>query len=217
MEEERDKGTDCENRKRCAADITCDDERKAKDETGNDAVAGAQTVDAVNEVYGIDDSHARKDGQRDSEPIWNCINAPQTMEVVDGVIVTVDQKQDNDDLDDESYLWSQSDDIVHCSDIEHYDHSADHGEQIGNIMDHACSRQSHRHTEEDSYSAENRYGYSLQLSCIRIINYVLELCNPQNSLEYPPRGKQGHDEERDVVKNQFHRYVLKCVFSFRFK
>ena len=98
----------------------------------------ASCVYPVNEVYGIDDTYACKDRQRDGYPPRDCVNSPQTMEIVDGVVVTVDEKQHDENLDDESGLRSQSDDIVHYSDIEHYDHNAYHGEHIGYIVNQTC-------------------------------------------------------------------------------
>ena len=99
-------------------------EKYAEDGADEDAVARAQSVHPVDQVDGVDDAHAGKDGQTYGKPFRQPADAPQSVEVVYAVSRIVHQRKDCKDLYEYPKTGRQPQYVIHDSDIQHHRHDA---------------------------------------------------------------------------------------------
>ena len=170
-------------------------EHAAENQAAHYAEAAAEAVHPIDHVDGIDYSHPGENGQGHGKPPAERPDAPQSMETVDAASSGIDQPQDSQDLDYETGLRSESDDIVDSPGVEHHDHRTKdrrHGfkdrsgqDEIGRCAGKGPGSQ----PEEHGNPSQDRHRQLLQLAGIRVVNYHFLLRDLQD-LEINPLDRQ---------------------------
>lgn len=178
--------------------ITHIPEHHPKEQACQDAVARREAVYPVDQVDGIDDAHGRKDRQRNSHPLRDLIEAPQPVEVIQGVSSDENQQQNRADLDQEPQDRRKIEDVIHRAGIEHNHHRDDDDEEFGAVASYTGTAQPDDQSEEDGNTAQNGSRPTLQFAGIRIVDDVLVEGDPHQT-RMDPMDAQNSDQKREDV------------------
>lgn len=173
-------------------------EHHTEEKARQDAVARREAVYPVDQVDGIDDAHGRKDRQRNGHPLRNLIEAPQSVEVIQGVSSDENQQQNRADLDQEPQRRRKIEDVIHRAGIEHDHHRNDDDEELGAVAGYTGTTQSDNRSEEDGNTAQNGSRPTLQFAGIRIVDDVLVEGDPHQT-RMDPMDAQNSDQKREDV------------------
>ena len=112
------KGGKCNHR----IDIFMDDDKQNPVEKhGNAAEAGGKSVDAVNQVDGVDDKHHGKEGERIANPLGDCIDEKDAVQTVNPE-PSANHEEASDNLCDELCFVADTNQVVgHTHQIENHD------------------------------------------------------------------------------------------------
>lgn len=200
VEEERNQRTGRHNGQDHHHPIPHIPEHHAEKQARQNAVARRKAIHSVNQVDGVDDPHGRKDRQRNSHPLWNLINTPQSVEIVQSVPSDKDQQQHRSDLDQKAKARREIQNVIHRSGIEHDHHRHDDDEQVGTVATKACTPQTDDRPEEDGDSTQHGCRSALQLAGVGVVHDVLVEGNPHKP-RMDPADAQQSDQKREEVKH----------------
>lgn len=178
--------------------ITHIPEHHPKEQACQDAVARREAIYPVDQVDGIDDAHGRKDRQRNGHPLRDLIEAPQSVEVIQGVSSDENQQQNRADLDQEPQRRRKIEDIIHRAGIEHDHHRNDNDEELGAVAGYTGTAQSDDRSEEDGDTAQNGSRTTLQFAGIGIVDDVLVKCDPHQT-RMDPMDAQNSDQKSENI------------------
>ena len=97
-------------------------EKYAEYRADEDAVARTQSVHPVDQVYGVDDAHAGKDGQAYGKPLRQPADAPQPVKIVDGEAGRVYEGYHDEDFDEKPQTRGEPQYVIHYTYVEHNHH-----------------------------------------------------------------------------------------------
>lgn len=198
VKEERNQRSGCHDGQHTHRPIPHVPEHHTEKEARQDAVARREAVYPVDQVDGIDDAHGRKDRQRNGYPLRNLIEAPQSMEVIQGVSSDENQQQNRADLDQEPQRRRKIEDVIHRAGIEHNHHRDDDKEELGAVAGYTGTTQSDDRSEEDGNTAQNGSRPTLQFAGIGIVDDVLVEGDPHQT-RMDPMDAQNSDQKREDV------------------
>lgn len=198
VEEERNQRSGCHDSQHAHCPIPHVPEHHTEKKARQDAVARREAVYPVDQVDGIDDAHGRKDRQRNSHPLRDLIEAPQPVEVIQGVSSAENQQQNRADLDQEPQDRRKIEDVIHRAGIEHNHHRDDDDEEFGAVASYTGTAQPDDRSEEEGNTAQNGSRTTLQFAGIGIVEDVLVEGDPHQT-RMNPMDAQNSDQKREDV------------------
>lgn len=198
VEEERNQRSGCHDGQHAHRPIPHVPEHHTEKEARQDAVARREAVYPIDQVDGIDDAHGRKDRQRNSHPLRDLIETPQSVEVIQGVSSDENQQQNRADLDQEPQRRRKIEDVIHRTGIEHDHHRNDDDEELGAVAGYTGTAQSDDRSEEDGDTAQNGSRTTLQFAGIGIVDDVLVKCDPHQT-RMDPMDAQNSDQKSENI------------------
>ena len=128
-----------------------------------------------------------------------------------------DQGKDSEYLHDKPRAWSQSQDVIQGSSVDHYHYGTkDWTERLlrrtGKDVSQACAGQyTGNQSEEDCNPAQDGHRTFLQLTRIRVVYNVAILRNFQHFEVDPLHGEKGNENRKYENNSRLHLTIAKII------
>ena len=173
-------------------------EHPAEEETRQDAIARRKAIHAVDQIDAVDNSNGSHNRQRHGQILWDLMNTPQPVEVIQTVPSDVDQQQHRENLNQETQPRREIENIIQRAGIEHDHHRHNDDEQLRAVADQAGTPQSDDRAEKDGDTSQYGDRFALQFPRIGIIDDILVQSDPHQTRMNPANTQQGDQKGSNV-------------------
>lgn len=173
-------------------------EHPAEEETRQDAIARRKAIHAVDQIDAVDNSNGSHDRQRHGQILWDLMNTPQPVKVIQTVPSDVDQQQHRENLNQETQPRRKIENIIQRAGIEHDHHRHNDDEQFRAVADQAGTPQSDDRAEKDSDTSQYGDRFALQFPRIGIIDDIFVQSDPHQTRMNPANTQQGDQKGSNV-------------------